>query len=85
MSTTVTVDSSLISEAMRLTGIKTAGDMIQEALTRLVRIERQKDVLKLEGKVSRTEEPDEARESRFIEGDDFNMFVDSLNNDKKVS
>jgi len=70
MSTTVTVDSNLISEAMRLTGIHTAGDLIQEALARLVRVERQKDVLKLEGKINWVGELDEMRESRFVEGDE---------------
>jgi Arc/MetJ family transcription regulator len=52
MRTNVVVDDELIGEAMQLTGIKTRREVIDTALRTLVRLERQRAVLALEGSVA---------------------------------
>jgi Arc/MetJ family transcription regulator len=51
MRTNVVLDDELVAEAMRLTGIKTKRELIDTALRTLVRLERQKDILALKGKI----------------------------------
>ena len=52
MRTNIVVDDNLIAEAMHLTGIKTKREVIDTALRTLVRLERQRAVLALEGTVT---------------------------------
>ncbi len=66
MRTNVVLDDELVAEAMRLTGIKTKREVIDNALRTLVRLERQKDILTLEGTVHWEGDLDEMRTSRFI-------------------
>jgi len=52
MRTNVVVDDDLVAEAMHLTGIKTKREVIDTALRTLVRLERQRAILTLEGTVT---------------------------------
>ncbi|MEA3334892.1 MAG: type II toxin-antitoxin system VapB family antitoxin [Chloroflexota bacterium] len=70
MRTNVVLDDELVAEAMRLTGIKTKRQVIDEALRTLVRIKRQRELLTLEGAVHWEGDLDEMRTSRFIADDD---------------
>ncbi len=49
--TNIVLDESLVGKAKRLTGFKTMREVVHYALKELVRHRRQKDILKLEGKV----------------------------------
>lgn len=49
MRTNIDLDDELVAEAMRRTGLKTKKAIVDEALRTLVRLERQKDILELEG------------------------------------
>jgi Arc/MetJ family transcription regulator len=49
MRTTVEIDAELVAEAMRLTGQRTKEATVEEALRRVIRLERQKDILELRG------------------------------------
>ena len=66
MRTNVVLDDDLVAEAMRLTGIKTKRELVDTALRTLVRLERQKDILALEGTVHWEGDLDEMRASRFL-------------------
>ncbi|MFN2167182.1 MAG: type II toxin-antitoxin system VapB family antitoxin [Anaerolineae bacterium] len=78
MRTNVVLDDELVAEAMRLTGIKTKRELIDTALQALVRLERQKDILALEGAVHWEGDLDEMRSSRFLaeEGESFDADTD---------
>ena len=52
MRTNVVVDDDVIAEAMQLTGIRTKRGVIDTALRTLVRLQRQRAVLTLEGSVT---------------------------------
>ena len=52
MRTNVVIEDDAITEAMRLTGIKTKRGVIDAALRTLVRLQRQRAVLTLEGSVT---------------------------------
>lgn len=49
--TNVVINESLVGRAKHLTGLKTMRDVIDYALKELIRHRRQKDLLKLQGKV----------------------------------
>ena len=51
MRTNVVLDDDLVSEAQRLTGIKTKKALLGEALRALIRIRRQAGIRELEGKL----------------------------------
>ncbi len=51
MRTNVVLDNDLVSEAQRLTGIKTKKAILDEALRTLIRIRRQARIRELEGKL----------------------------------
>jgi Arc/MetJ family transcription regulator len=65
MKTNVDLDERLVERARSLTGIKTKKDVINHALSELVRRKDQKQILKLRGKVTWKGNLDEMRESRF--------------------
>ena len=46
------LDEKLVSEALKLTGLKTQRDLVHHALKQLVRRETQKSLLLLRGKIS---------------------------------
>jgi Arc/MetJ family transcription regulator len=49
MRTDIEIDDALMAEAMRLTGQKTKKATVEEALRRVVTLEKQKQVLELRG------------------------------------
>ena len=51
MRTNIEIDDELIEEAQRLSGLKTKRAVIDTALRMFVRLQHQKDVLQLAGKV----------------------------------
>jgi Arc/MetJ family transcription regulator len=51
MRTNIEIDDKLIEEAQRLSGLKTKRAVIDAALRMFVRVQHQKDVLQLAGKV----------------------------------
>jgi Arc/MetJ family transcription regulator len=69
MRTNVVLDDELVAEAMRLTGIKTKREVISEALRTLVRLQRQRAILKLEGRISWEGDLGAMRTSRFVAED----------------
>ncbi|MFQ5595410.1 MAG: type II toxin-antitoxin system VapB family antitoxin [Anaerolineae bacterium] len=73
MRTNVVIDDTLMAEAMQLTGIKTKRGVIDKALRMLVRLERQRAVLALEGAVTWEGDLDSLRTVRRVaeEGTDY--------------
>lgn len=67
MRTNVEIDQKLIEEAQALSGIKTKRAVIDAALKMFVRVQHQKDILKLAGKVRWEGNLDEMREGRFYD------------------
>jgi Arc/MetJ family transcription regulator len=51
MRTNIEVDDALIKEAQELSGLKTKRAVVDAALRMFVRVQHQKDILKLPGKV----------------------------------
>ncbi len=49
--TNIVLDESLVAQAKRLTGLKTTRQLVDHALCELVRHRKQRDILKLQGKV----------------------------------
>jgi Arc/MetJ family transcription regulator len=62
--TNVVLNDDLVTKAKSLTGIKTIRQLIDYALHELVRHKRQKEILKLKGKINWQGNLDEMRESR---------------------
>lgn len=52
--TNIELDEKLVAEAMKLTQIKTKKELVNYALTELVRKKKRKKLLKLEGRVDWT-------------------------------
>ena len=69
MRTNIVIDDDLMKEALRVTGLKTKREVVEEALRMLVRIERQQGIRALRGKVHWEGDLDEMRRDRF--GDRF--------------
>jgi Arc/MetJ family transcription regulator len=67
MRTNVDIDQKLIEEAQSLSGIKTKRAVIDAALKMFVRVQHQKDVLKLAGKVQWVGDLDAMREGRHFD------------------
>lgn len=66
MRTNVVVDDQLVSEAMRLSGIRTKREVIDSALRTFVRLQRQRAVLALEGGVSWEGDLNATRAARLV-------------------
>ena len=66
MRTNIVIDDELIAEAMRLTGIKTKREVVEEALRILVRTSQQKNVLALRGQIQWDGDLDAMRQSRYL-------------------
>jgi len=64
MRTNIDIDDRLIEEALRLTGLKTKKAAVEAGLRTLIRLERQKDILKLAGKVHWEGNLEESRQGR---------------------
>lgn len=69
MRTNIVIDDTLIAEAMRLTRIKTKRAVVDMALRTLIRIERQRAVLDLEGRIAWEGDLNQMREARIIAED----------------
>ena len=66
MRTNIVIDDALIAEAMRLTRIKTKRGVVDKALRTLVRLEGQRAVLDLEGRITWEGDLNYLRESRVL-------------------
>jgi Arc/MetJ family transcription regulator len=66
MRTNIVIDDTLIAEAMRLTRIKTKRGVVDKALRTLVRLEGQRAVLVLEGRITWEGDLNSLRESRVF-------------------
>jgi Arc/MetJ family transcription regulator len=73
MRTNIVIDDNLMAEAMRVTGIKTKREVVDTALRMLVRLERQRSVLELEGRIEWQGDLEALRQARLIadEGEDY--------------
>ena len=69
MRTNIVIDDTLIAEAMRLTRIQTKRGVVDMALHTLVRLERQRAVLDLEGRIAWEGVLNQMRESRVFAED----------------
>lgn len=66
MRTNIVIDDELMAEAMRLTGIQTKREVVEEALRVLVRTTQQKNVLALRGKIQWDADLDAMRQGRYV-------------------
>jgi Arc/MetJ family transcription regulator len=66
MRTNIVIDDYLIRQAMQLTGITTKREVVDTALRILVRLEKQKAVLALEGQVPWEGDLESSRQSRIF-------------------
>lgn len=62
--TNIVLDSELVAEALRETGIKTRRELMDHALRELIRHKRQRNLLQLKGTVRWDGDLDEMRKSR---------------------
>ena len=67
MRTNIEIDDKLMKQAQRLSGLKTKRAVVEAALQMFVRVQRQKDVLKLAGKIRWEGSLDEMRENRSFD------------------
>jgi Arc/MetJ family transcription regulator len=67
MRTNIEIDDKLMKQAQRLSGLKTKRAVIDAALEMFVRVQRQKDILKLAGKIHWEGNLDEMRENRSFD------------------
>ena len=65
MRTKIEIDDDLIREALGVSGLKTKRAAVEAGLKALIRLNRQKKVLDLAGKVHWEGNLDESREGRF--------------------
>ena len=65
MRTNIEIDDKLMEEAQRRSGLKTKRAVVEEALRRLIRLERQKQILELGGKVKFWEEIERERDEEL--------------------
>lgn len=63
--TNVELDEKLVSDGMRLTGIRTRKALIDHALKELVRRKGQRSILRLKGRIQWEGDLDEMRRNRF--------------------
>ena len=64
MRTNIEIDDKLMTEALRLTGLKTKRAVVEAGLRILIRLKRQEDILHLAGKVQWEGNLDESRRGR---------------------
>jgi Arc/MetJ family transcription regulator len=64
MRTNIEIDDALMTEALRLTGLKTKRAVVEAGLRILIRLKRQEDILHLVGKVQWEGNLDESRQDR---------------------
>ncbi|HEX4614898.1 MAG TPA: type II toxin-antitoxin system VapB family antitoxin [Stellaceae bacterium] len=64
MRTNIEIDDELMTEALRLTGLKTKRAVVEAGLRILIRLKRQEDILHLAGKVQWQGNLDESRQGR---------------------
>jgi Arc/MetJ family transcription regulator len=64
MRTNIEIDDGLMTEALRLTGLKTKRAAVEAGLKALIRLNKQKKILDLAGKVHWEGNLDESREGR---------------------
>jgi Arc/MetJ family transcription regulator len=64
MRTNIDIDDALMGQAMRATGFKTKRAVVEEGLRLLVKLNKQKDILRLAGKVRWSGDLDESRLGR---------------------
>jgi len=67
MRTNIEIDDDLIKEAQQLSGLKTKRSVVDAALRMFVRVQHQKDVLELAGKVKWEGDLDAMREGREVD------------------
>lgn len=61
MRTNIEIDDALIADAMKASGARTKRAAVEEGLRALIRLERQKGMLKLRGKINWVGDLDEMR------------------------
>lgn len=66
MRTNIVLAEDLVREAMRLTGIRTKRAVVHRALETLIRLERQRGVLDLKGRIKWEGDLDQWRSARFL-------------------
>lgn len=66
MRTNIVIDDALMEKAMRLTGITTKREVVEEALRTLIRQNEQKAILGLRGKIKWDGDLDEMRQGRYL-------------------
>jgi Arc/MetJ family transcription regulator len=64
MRTNIDIDDALMGQAMRATGFKTKRAVVEEGLRLLVKLNKQKDILRLAGKVRWSGDLNESRLGR---------------------
>ena len=64
MRTNIEIDDDLIREALRISGLRTKRAAVEAGLKALIRLNRQKKILDLAGKVQWEDNLDESREGR---------------------
>lgn len=64
MRTNIEIDDELMADALRLTGLRTKREAVDQALRLMVRLERQRSVRELYGKLDWEGDLDEMRRSR---------------------
>jgi Arc/MetJ family transcription regulator len=67
MRTNIDIDDALMGQAMRATGFKTKRAVVEEGLRLLVKLSKQKDILRLAGKVRWSGDLNESRLGRASE------------------
>jgi Arc/MetJ family transcription regulator len=65
MRTNIEIDDDLIREALRISGLRAQRAAVEAGLKALIRLNRQKKILDLAGKVHWEGNLDESREGRF--------------------
>jgi Arc/MetJ family transcription regulator len=64
MRTNIEIDEKLMTEALRVSGLKTKRAVVEAGLRILIRLKRQEDILHLAGKVQWEGNLDESRQGR---------------------
>jgi Arc/MetJ family transcription regulator len=65
MRTNIEIDDEVMKEALTRSGLRTKKAVVDEALKLFVRLQRQKDLLALAGKVKWEGDLDQMRQNRF--------------------
>ena len=61
MRTNIEIDDALMAEAMAVSGAKTKREVVEEALRSFVKLDRQRGILRLRGKINWVGDLDEMR------------------------